>query len=255
LTKEHLASEIVNLLVQANTSNSENSVVLPGAALAADLYLDDIAIDTPGIRRSILLCAVNLFEDTSNDEGVQLQSLLRVASEGDSTSARLLTEALRDISAKSTSNLATKVLRDHLSLEGPISVQAKLSLAKGRRYSKPEGREGLSRSFVLGKYVEAAAVDEPEEEPRREIEAFSAMLTSGLRYETQTIGEEDSDAGGDLPTTSLDVFRALDSSIIRGVLVQVIQTLRMREPDVAHYGTSLLRYRSNRLVRGTALQS
>jgi len=243
--REHLGPNLVELVREFDASSDESRAVMAGAGLAADLYTDGLAFDFPALRTSILVSALELFSDTAQSSSFIMSEVVAI-SLSDPEYESVLLSTLHGISSRSTSNLATKLFSEYRLSPDPIGSQAKKALGAGHTYSKPESRAAGARSFVLSSYIESLSLSV---DPDDEIAAFARLLAEHVPTEETS----DSRIGDELPTTSLEVFGALESFDVRRALARTVHTIRVREPDVAHYGVLLLRYRAARRLRGDEL--
>lgn len=248
-TREHLGQQLVDLVKEADHGDYVARAVKAGASLAADLYNDGLAFDFPHLRSSILETALERMSDTAVSMDRSLVELVSMSVGDDEYEGSLLSK-LDEISSRSASNLASKLFSEYRHSPDPIGEQARATLRGGRRYSKPENRAAGSRSFVLGTHLMGSARLESPRPDAADV-GFAGILLKNTGAASKA--EVTSAADDDLPTTSPEVFSALESAAVRNLLAKTVDSIRMLEPDVSHYGTLLLRYRESRQLRGDYL--
>lgn len=229
--REHLTDELVKIATEYDMAVAESLVTTLGASLAADLYLDNLGVEFPNVRRALLGSAMTQFAETAPELPRALSDLVSLALTQSGREAAIALEALHELSRKNLSNLATKYLSDRKDGMSPVAKQARTTLTEGRKYVKPSEQTPRARAQMLARQLVRFAGDIPE----------ALVLVERLN---DTIG------GG--AGASVGILQALDQAPARAALDRTINAISHTQPDTAHYGVSLLRQYATRTLRGQA---
>lgn len=132
----HLAPALFELVANYDERSAEASRLLLGASLAADLLVDDVAIEFPAIRRQLSWAALKTAARIDADIPDDLVKVLQVVlSEGGEVTKDALAQ-LDGVSHESLSNLASLYLHRNKSGMTPLAKQARVTMGKGRNYIK-----------------------------------------------------------------------------------------------------------------------
>lgn len=245
-TKEHLGPKITAMLASFDGADREAGVIMAAAGLAGDLYLDGWASDFPVLREAILDLALKQLLDLSDEVEWQISRIMSDAlAPGRTSEGGVMLEALARHSARSNSNVATKILQQYKFSPDPIGNVARTVLSHDRKYVKPEARDTISRAFIL--------ISKAEWKRTSQYDEVLKTLVSPEKAAVRTEGFSLSVTGRTATMMPVPLFESLSDRKLREELVEGVRYFSNRDPDVAHFVTSILRYWASRAVVGHSL--
>lgn len=245
-TKEHLAPKITSMLASFDATSQESSVIMAAAGLAGDLYLDGWASDFPVLREAMLDLAFTQLLDLNDEVEAQILRIMSDAlTPGRTGEEGILLKALARHSRKSSSNVATKILQQYKASPDPIGNLARTALSHGRKYVKPEARDSVSRAFIV--------VSKSDWKRTSKYDSVLQMLAAPGKATAQAEGQHLPRSERAVSVMPVPVLESLNDRRFRDELVEGVRYFSNREPDVAHFITSLLRYWASREIVGHSL--
>lgn len=235
-SREHLTSALVEIVTSYDATAAETPATRLGAALAGDLYLDNIGSEFPAVRRSLLACAITQFADTTDELPSTLTDLIDMAMAPDSRESEIALAALDEMSRAHSSSLATKYLSEHKSGMNPIAKQARSTLAGGRTYVRPIPGRGPSTAETLAG------------ELARTAPTISEALVLADRLRAAPPSQNDG-----MILASVDVLQSLEQKAAREALARTVDAISRGYPHAAALGTALLRINASRALRGARI--
>jgi len=227
---EHLIDKLVDLVEKYDSASADTPIALIGAGLAADLYIDNVGIEFPGVRRRLLKCAMSQFADTTVAVPRSHHDLLDTALKQSTKEVEIALKALHELSRENPSCLATLVLSENKTGMSDLAKQARITLTAGRTYIKPPPRHAEALAAELGQVVE----NTPE----------GVLLVEELRRTDARMLVESQLA------ISVDLWNALERLPARRALARAVSRTVKREPAVAALGRLLLKFYASRVARG-----
>jgi hypothetical protein len=246
--KEHLVNQVLEGLEQVDRETPDSELTLPGADLAIDLYLDGVAAEFPALRTALLKQGLTRLRDTSGGMSGNMVQLVSLVQDEGATFETTFEEMLESTSALSSSNDATRFLSQYRHMRDGVGLLAQRVLSRGRAYIKPELRDARSRALILARFLNSSQA--PSTDRLGDLVThLSQMAKSGAaREEHVQIGL------GAISSTFLStLLDDLAEPAARQDLATALRRLGPREPDVAQFGTDLLRSRESSLPRATLL--
>lgn len=231
--REHLTTAVVEIVTEYDSTVAETAVTTLGAALAGDLYLDNLGSEFPAVRRALLTSAMNQFADTAPELPRTLRDLMDVALAQPERESAIALGGLHELSRANWSNLATKYLSERTSGMDPLAKQARTTLTEGRKYIRPVARGAQSSGQTLANHLARLSPTIPE----------ALVLVERLRDGSQL------SSGGSV-TASVGLLQALEQPAARTSLADTVRTISQSDPAAASLGTALLRLNAIRAVRG-----
>ena len=137
---------MIDIVTDYDTAVAETPLTTLGASLAGDLYLDNLGSEFPIVRRELLTVAMTQFADTAAELPRPVIDLADLALSQSTGEQIIVLDALHDISRANPSNLATRYLSERQTGMSSLAKQARMTLAGGRKYIRPEQHTSRSGS-------------------------------------------------------------------------------------------------------------
>lgn len=232
--QEHLIDKLIDLVATYDSKSADTPIALIGAGLAGDLYVDNLAIEFPGVRRRLLESAVSQFADTTLSVPRSLSDLLNMALRQPTKEVTIALEALHELSRENSSCLATLLLSENKSGMSDLAKQARMTLTEGRTYVKPALRSGQSSVDALATELGQVVEQIPE----------GILLLEELRSaDPRMLGESQL-------VVSVDLWTALEREPARRALAKAVGRAVKKDPAAAALGRLLLRHYASRVPQG-----
>lgn len=232
--QEHLIDKLIDLVATYDSKRADTPLALIGAGLAGDLYVDNLAIEFPGIRRRLLESAVTQFADTTLSVPRSLSELLSIALRQPTKEVTIVLEALHELSRENSSSLATLVLSENKSGMSDLAKQSRTTLTEGRTYVKPALRSGQSSIDALATELGQVVEQVPE----------GILLLEEIRSaDPRMLGESQL-------VVSVDLWTVLEREPARRALAKAVGRAVKKDPAAAALGRLLLRHYASRVPQG-----
>lgn len=232
--QEHLIDKLIDMVVTYDSQCADTPIALIGAGLAGDLYVDNLAVEFPGVRRRLLESAVSQFADTALAVPRSLSDLLNMALRRPTKEMTIALEALHELSRENASSLATLVLSENKKGMSDLAKQARTTLTEGRTYVKPALRSGQSSVDALATELGQVVDQIPE----------GILLVEELRCADPRMLVESQ------LVVSVDLWTALEREPARRALAKAVARAAKKDPSAAALGRLLLRLYASRVSQG-----
>lgn len=236
--RERLATALVKIVTEYDTAVAETPVTRLGASLAGELYLDNLGMEFPAVRRALLECAMGQFADTAPEVPRPLIDIMDMAVAQGGRERDLALSSLHELARANMSCLAANYLHNRSSGMDPVAKQARSTFTEGRRHVRPETRSGRDRAQLLARHLSRIDDASPQGLVLAERLQEDAVSTARPR-----------EAGA-----SYGAFLALEAPAAREMLAIAVYQLAKSHPDVAAFGADLLRTHATRYARGLAFE-
>jgi hypothetical protein len=236
--REHLAESLIGLVVNHDGKSSDMAAAGVGSDLAADLLLDGIAADFPKYKSMLLSSSFLIFADTASSLSTKHTDLVHFAT-GDESEKSLSEQALdilENLSNKSTSNLATKLLSQYRKSPDPIGRRAKKIFRDGRAYEKPVDRGLADRMFIFAESLRSRTNVPQDDEPRTAISEYIELLE-----DHSSMGSHELMTGINSDVMIVNEIDQLDDPDTLAATLKARQDLFRVHPDVYHAITEIIR--------------